>query len=312
MNDPGAGQDAKSILMVFLHGLGDNVMFTGPLREYHKLHPSHRISLLILNNGSPEVWRNNPRIHEVFTSRSGRNPHYWDPARYWRKDFWELRREVRHVCEQRHFDRIIHVSIAMMPELFYRLTRSYGPHKTWRIARDLGIPPKNLTPEIFLELDQAGAEEFVRQNQLCQYAVLHPFSRYVRRGVGVESIQRIIEVLRGRGLQVVLAGRSREIAALKLEHVIPAIDLPLNRLLAIIARAGIFLGTESGIAHLAGLVAKRMVVLSTRTKALRLTNCGPLAWGMPYSAVPVKVVEMSRPVSEIEMRLGNVLRTEVK
>ena len=340
-------RDAKSVLMVFLHGLGDNVMFTGPIREYHKLHPAHRISLLILNNGSPEVWRNNPHIHEVFTSRTGRNPHYWDPVRYWRKDFWELRREVRHVCGQRRFDQVIHVSIAMMPELFYRFTGSYGPHKTFRIARDLGIPAKNLAPEIFWDLDHAGADELLREKQLAHFAALHPFSRYARRGVGAQSIQRIIEALRGHGLQVVLVGRSREIAALEREHslpqqrraaqeaseagkpcppselagdrnvrapaplplerVIPAADLPLNQLMAIIARAEVFLGTESGIAHLAGLVAKRMVVLSTRTKALRPTNCGPLSWGIPYSSAPIQVVEMSRPIAEVEQTLANAL-----
>jgi ADP-heptose:LPS heptosyltransferase len=295
-----------SVLIVFLHGLGDNVMLTGPLREYHKANPSHRISLLILDNGSPQVWRNNPHVDQIFTSRTGHNPHYWDPFLYWRKDFWDLKQEIRHVCGQKHFDRVIHVSIGCMPELYYRLTRTYGPHKTHRIAHDLGIPPENLTPELFLPLDTARAGEFLSKNELARYAVLHPFSRNASRGLRAASTQPLVEVLRQQGLRVVVAGRTREIEAMALQHVTPAADLSLNCLLAIISQAEVFLGTDSGIAHLAGTVARKMVVLSTRTKALHLTNCGHLRWTIPYSATPIEVLEMNSPGQDPPAQLARL------
>src|SRR5690242_18174935 len=103
--DPDFSPDAPSVLVVFLHGLGDNVMFTVPIRYYNKLQPEDRISLLVCDVGSAEVWRNNTHIHEVFASHSGHNPHYWNPAWYWVRDFWGVLGEIRSVRRHRHFDR---------------------------------------------------------------------------------------------------------------------------------------------------------------------------------------------------------------
>ena len=50
----------SNTLLVFLHGIGDNIMLTGVLGEYCRLHPEEKIDLAVLNPACQEIWKNNP------------------------------------------------------------------------------------------------------------------------------------------------------------------------------------------------------------------------------------------------------------
>src|SRR5439155_1577134 len=52
-------------LIVFLHGIGDNIMLTGLLKEYQLLHPEEAIDLVVLHEGCRAVWSGNPHINRV-------------------------------------------------------------------------------------------------------------------------------------------------------------------------------------------------------------------------------------------------------
>jgi predicted lipopolysaccharide heptosyltransferase III len=98
-------------------------------------------------------------------------------------------------------------------------------------------------------------------------AMIHPTAAFDTKRWSVENFARVIEVLRRRGLApvVVVAPHEKETAqALTAESTAgPAVlsDLSLPQVIALAARAKLFVGNDSGIAHIAAAAGAPCVVV---------------------------------------------------
>jgi len=116
------------------------------------------------------------------------------------------------------------------------------------------------------ETDQAAAAAFLA-GQTAPFRVLHPGSGSPRKNWPLARWRDLINALLARGENLLLVGGEADQATLEtLESIFQgrvrvARDLPLPHLAAILARAGGFLGHDSGISHLAAAVGTPSVLL---------------------------------------------------
>jgi heptosyltransferase-3 len=98
-------------------------------------------------------------------------------------------------------------------------------------------------------------------------AVIHPAASYETKQWAVEKFARLAEQLADRGLATVAIAASNEaviVAALKKDSQVPIIglsDLSLPEVTALTSRARLFVGNDSGIAHIATAAGAPSVVI---------------------------------------------------
>lgn len=277
--------EKERLLLVFLHGIGDSIMMTGCVRELHRAHPNSSIELLLLDNGSSRVWEYNPHVDRVHISTLSENPRYWSPWVYWPFDHGKVHGEIERVrAKSGPYSDIVELRIQNMPEVFYRIFRNYKQHKAQRMARELGLDYDNLNYEIFLQQDDTRqAYDFIDSQNLSDFAVLHPFSRDIKRCMGQELTRDVIDILKDRGLEVIVTGTSKEEEMYNIEGSKGCFELAFRSLLALIQKAAIFIGTDSGVAHLAAVSQTPIVVVSTKGVGSFIQNTGNAEWYLPLS-----------------------------
>ena len=98
-------------------------------------------------------------------------------------------------------------------------------------------------------------------------AVIHPTAAFDTKQWAVEKFARVAEELAARGLTsvAIVAATEKEIAESLLSHtsarVVAITDLSLPEVSALTSRASLFVGNDSGIAHIAAAVGARCVVV---------------------------------------------------
>jgi ADP-heptose:LPS heptosyltransferase len=135
-----------------------------------------------------------------------------------------------------------------------------GEHASRYFARCLGVTPRTcaLVPN---EAAQQWAEELWRDARLGDRALaIHPGSGgRAKNWSGMAEIARLWRAREG-GRVIAIAGPA-EPAAEAIPHDVLLRDEPLSRVGAAIRRAALYLGNDSGVSHLAGLVGARGAVL---------------------------------------------------
>jgi heptosyltransferase-3 len=103
--------------------------------------------------------------------------------------------------------------------------------------------------------------------QISNYALIHPVAAFETKQWATENFARIAEFLSGKSLQIVAVATKKEREVLeKLKNLSKAPittfdDLSLPEITALAARAEIFVGNDSGIAHIAAAVQTPSVVV---------------------------------------------------
>ena len=219
------------------------------------------------------------RPYQVLFSEAGKL-HGWDTAVVLRHDFWWGAVLVAKAGIPRRIG-------YSLPEAAPFLTEAlaYEPahevEQTLRLAEALtghGGSPENLefVPD---EEDRTEAAAWLQERGLREFAVIHPGA-----GAPVKewSVQNFAAVADGLGLPVVITGAASERAlvqevmgAAKGLHQ-PLVGAPLGRVAAVLARASLTVGVDSGILHLATAVGTPTVRLIGPVDPARF---GP--WGDP-------------------------------
>lgn len=100
-----------------------------------------------------------------------------------------------------------------------------------------------------------------------EFALLHPGTAFFTKRWPTENFARTAEFLAGKGLQTVAVGSKGEVKVLddlKRESTVPVKtfgDLTLPEITALASKAKIFIGNDSGIAHIAAAVGTPSVVV---------------------------------------------------
>lgn len=120
-----------------------------------------------------------------------------------------------------------------------------------------------------------------------RFALIHPAAAFATKQWAVEKFARIAEHLSSQGLMSVALAASTEAAVvdeLKTQSVAPVVgftDFSLPEVTALAARARLFVGNDSGIAHIAAAV---------KTPAVVIFGSSNVAHWRPWSTAPAAVV----------------------
>jgi ADP-heptose:LPS heptosyltransferase len=249
-------------LIVYLHGIGDNIMLSGVLKEYCQRHPDKIIDLVVLNPGCATVWRNNPHIDSL-TVYPQPQPHFWNPALFYLSHRRRVVRWIREFNADGRYERVLFPQIQTIPEIFYHVTASYGRHKVDRICAELGLPaelhPYDLYPTA---TDAVKAEDILKKHSGQRLAVLHPFSGHAIKRLSRRGFGDILKALRRRGFATLVVGSAAEAERMDPEWPTTAIfGLEFGVLIEVMKRASVFAGTDSAVAHLAAFANTPDVVI---------------------------------------------------
>lgn len=255
-------------LIVYLHGIGDNIMLSGVLKEYCRQHPDEKIDLVVLNTGCAAIWQNNPLVNSV-SIYPGRQPYFWNPALFYLFHQWTARQYIRALNHDGRYQRVFFPTIQTLPEIIYHLTGTYGRHKLERICRSLDLPPE--LHRYDLHTTPADAEEAASRLQKfsgARLAVLHPFSGHGKKRLSAASVSKILDALGERGYTPFIVGAAADQAQLEPSwQTESAFGLPLGVLTEVLKRAEIFVGTDSAVTHLAAFAnTPRLVIFSPKLK----------------------------------------------
>lgn len=254
-------------LLVFAHGIGDTVMFSGVAREYAQAQGLAGVDVCVSYAGAAEVLQGHPWVRHIHSVTFPRHPKFWNPPIYWAMDYWNIRDVVRPFCQANAYRRVRVVRVQGMPEFVYQGLGNYGPHKVNRIARELGVTSPNLFPELVLApADLQQAQALVAKHSLGRFAVLHPISGHGPKSLSDAQLMRIVDHVRELGLQSVVVGAAKDAGVVPLGHVTCTLyGLNMRVIAALLQHAQLFVGTDSSIAHLAGWAnVPRLVIITPK------------------------------------------------
>jgi ADP-heptose:LPS heptosyltransferase len=258
-------------LIVYLHGIGDNIMLSGVLKEFCRLHPGEVVDLVVLNQGCAAVWNDNPLIGSVKVYPASQ-PYFWNPVKFYLLHQGQVRRYIRELKHDGRYGRVLFPTVQTLPEIIYHLTGTYGRHKIDRLSRDMGVPRKLYPYDLHTTAeDIVAAQNLLAKLGAGRLALLHPFSGHTKKRISMDGIGKILITLQGAGFNTLIVGASGEKSRLdpdwKAES---AFGLSFGVLIEILKHAEVFAGTDSAIAHLAAFAnTPRVVIFSPKLEPKR-------------------------------------------
>ncbi len=179
----------------------------------------------------------------------------------------------------------------------------WGQEKTHSVEQQLallgwtGVPVSDRPPTRLTVTREAASAVNKRLtacglNEATPFALLHTAAAFESKQWAAENFARVAESLSARGLQVVALAAPNQgsvIDALQAEseaHIHAFTDFSLPEVTALAARARIFVGNDSGIAHIAAAV---------RTPSVVVFGSSNVAHWRPWTTSPAEVVREEMP-----------------
>jgi ADP-heptose:LPS heptosyltransferase len=258
-------------LIVYLHGIGDNIMLTGVLKAYCRNHPDETVDLVVLNPGCEAIWKNNPLVNSVLVYPCSQ-PHFWNPVKFYLVHRPRLRRYIRKLNHDGRWQRVYFPAIQTFPEILFHVTGTYGRHKMERICRELELPAKLHPYDLHTTAeDAATAETLLQKYEGIPLAVLHPFSGHAKKRISAAGFGKILAILRAKGFTPLVVGSEAEKTQFDTSWPADSLfGLSLGVLIEVLKRANIFAGTDSAVAHLAAFAnTPKLIIFSPKLEPRR-------------------------------------------
>ncbi len=275
----------RRILIVFGHAIGDNIMLSPVIRQLRADYPNAYIALAGLKYlPIRELWQYNPRINHYEDLDFEYNPRFWNPVMFYLVDYWRLRREASKLKKKLNAYEVYIIKI--------RKFFTSKQHKTKLIASELGIKVEDMAPELFLDkIHYKKAREFLNQHNLSESDLIIGLHRtagdYKRKAWSIDEAQKFIDSLPEAKFIVFNSTQSyKDEERYEQKHLhgrnlisIPIPSPPLLVSAALISYCKVFIGTDSGLAHIASALKVPTLVL--------FRNVSP-SYALPYNAIPLK------------------------
>lgn len=262
------------VLVVRLRSIGDTVLATPSLVALRKFLPDVQIDILLEDWVAP-VLEGFDAVDNVLTVRKDKKSRL--------ETAWKIRRNKYDVVFNLHggttatfFVRasgakyrvgsasyqynFLYTHLAPSPMEFWQTKHTHSAEQQLALLGFVGVPVENKPKS---RLNVISSFKF----QISNYALIHPVAAFATKQWATESFARIAEYLNGKGLQIVAVATKKErgvLDNLKSFSQIPIQvfdDLTLPEITALASRAKIFVGNDSGIAHIAAAVETPSVVI---------------------------------------------------
>ena len=269
---------SSDTLIVFQHGLGDNLMLTPTVRALRRLHPEGRIGLVLASDCPPaaDLWRTNPHVACCFISSLKDHPHYWNPIRFLLLDYWRLRQEAMVLAHQHQFGRVRIVRNQYLPDWLDRALPGLPVHRVDRIAFEVGVKLTDYQYDVFYdETHRQRAAAFLESRGIPADAPLvglHTMASNVNRSWRLEDVAPLVASLHAthgvRFLHFHSNASSQREAASTTCRLDPRLvvntaegNLDILSTAALVARCRAVLAVDSSIAYLANACQVPLVLL---------------------------------------------------
>jgi predicted lipopolysaccharide heptosyltransferase III len=278
-------QRVRKVLLIRLRSIGDTVLATPSLFALRRFLPNVEIDILVEDWVAP-LLDNHPHVNKVVTlERSG----FVARARVARElrsagydvvynlhggttaTFLTRATGARHRVGFKTYQYAqLHNHQAPSPLLLWQQSKTHSVEQQLALLGWTGVPvtdrPRTqlgVSPVAAAAVDQrlAAAELSDRK-----FALIHPTAAFATKQWATENFARVIEFLAERGFAsvAIAAPYEREILNnLSAQSAAPVVtlDLSLPEVTALATRAQLFVGNDSGIAHIAAAVGTKSVVI---------------------------------------------------
>lgn len=270
----------RRVLVVRLRSIGDTVLATPALHALRRFLPNAQIDVLLESWVAP-VLEGSTEVDRVFTVERGSTK-----ARL--KTAWELRRNGYDVAYNLHGGT---TATLLMRASGARRRVGFATYQYQNLLTDAAPPSAQLwnrspthSAEQQLALigwtgvpvsDRPRSRLAVTPNAAAKiamltakpYAVLHPAAAFATKQWATDNFARVSEHLHERGFSVIAIASPKEkpiVAQLQAAARVPFkayTDLTLPEVTALLANANLFVGNDSGLAHIAAATATPLVVI---------------------------------------------------
>lgn len=252
-------------LLVFWHGIGDNIMATPALRAYREKHPNDFIGFMYLKRIHKDgLMQGNPYIDKLYTCSDA-----WDDFSDYKTGVAAVIEEAKAVARREGYDEIIPITMRAC---------SVEHHRIERIAYELEVEPKNLDTELFVSnADRLRAEAIFRRWGIDEndfVVAIHRRGANVNKFWDVEQAQRFVQVMQEKFNAKFIAFEThtdldRETGPqFRGQGIFSTSELDnvtLRLSAALIDRCNLFVGIDSGPMWLATTTGTPIVALFTMT-----------------------------------------------
>jgi lipopolysaccharide heptosyltransferase III len=279
-------QYARKILLIRLRSIGDTVLSTPSAFALRRFLPDAEIDILVEDWVAP-LLTNHPHIDNVIVLERGGLMARARVARELRSTKYDVVYNLHGGTTATFLTRAtgaphrvglktyqyanLHNHQAPSPLLLWGQQRTHSVEQQLALLGWTGVPVTD-RPRTSLGIDPQAAEAINQRlaaagltNQ--KIALIHPTAAFATKQWAVENFARIAEFVAGRGYAPVAIAASNESVVLKnllAELSTPILsfdDLTLPEVTVLAARSQLFVGNDSGIAHIAAAVGTPSVVI---------------------------------------------------
>ena len=280
-------QKVRSVLVVRLRSIGDAILTTPSLYALKRFLPQARIDILLEDWVAP-VLEGFQYVNNVITLRRSSTSSRAQVARQIRATHYDVAYNLHGGTTATLLTRAsgakhrVGYASYQYARLHNHLSPSaaslWGREKTHSVEQQLallgwtGVPVTDRPPTQLAVTEQAAASIAERLStagldETTTFAVVHPAAAFDTKQWATEKFARVAEDLSARGFALVaIAAPTEAYIADELKRnssarVVTFTDLSLPEVTALAARARLFVGNDSGIAHIAAAVGLPSVVI---------------------------------------------------
>ena len=302
--------DVRRVLLVRLRSIGDTVLATPSLFALKRFLPDVKVDILVEDWVAP-LLDNHPHVDNVVVLERGGFMTRARVARELRAAKYDVVYNLHGGTTATFLTRAtgaryrvgfktyqyaqLHNHQAPSPLLLWGQQKAHSVEQQLALLGWTGVPVTD-RPRTQLGISQKATQtvnNLLAETGLTEQkiALIHPAAAFATKQWAVENFARIAEFLTDRGFAPVAIAAPNEKALLEklcsqASVKITTLDLPLPEVTALAARSELFVGNDSGIAHIAAAVG---------TAAVVIFGSSNIAHWRPWNSAPAEVVFEEMP-----------------
>jgi lipopolysaccharide heptosyltransferase III len=300
-------ENVRRILIVRLRSIGDTVLTTPSLYALKRFLPQARVDILLEDWVAP-VLESFEYVDNVIAIKRGSAGTRARVARKIRSSKYDIVYNLHggttatlltrmsgaeHRVGYAHYQyRRLHNHVAPSSSVLWGRESTHSAEQQLALLGWTGVPVTDRPPTHLAVSEQAAARVAARLrskglDEAKRFALIHPAAAFDTKQWATEKFARVVEELDSSGLVPVAIAAPTEVhivEELKRHSSAPVIsitDLTLPEVTALAARARLFVGNDSGIAHIAAAVGAPAVVI--------FGSSNQTHW-RPWATAPAEVV----------------------